>query len=96
MESKELRHELERRGTAELSNGIVNQVTQAIDESDVSVEYLMFGEMKERTIIPIDKACFRCGFWLGKFNNKRECQDFQSLDAKARGFNKVICPNQFQ
>jgi len=94
MKSKELRQELERRGTAELNNGIVNQVTQAISEEGSRVEYLMFGEMKKQSIIPIERACFCCNFWRGEFNNRQACQDFQSRGAKAKGFNEVICPNQ--
>ena len=53
----DLRKELEKRGTADLSNGIVNQVTQALDEQPGKVKYLIFGELREQEILSIEEAC---------------------------------------
>lgn len=91
---KELRKELEQRGSAEITDGIVNQVTQALDENESEVTYLMFGELRKQGIIPINQACDKCDFWKSKFDNPKLCQSFQSGDAKARGFSKLICPQQ--
>lgn len=91
----ELIKELNTRGTAEISNGVVTQVTQALDETDTHVDYLLFGELKHSPIIPIEQACAKCDFWLGKYNSTSECQVSQKEDAEARGFHKMICPNQF-
>lgn len=88
-----LKKELDQRSTAEISEGIVNQVTQAIDEGGTEASYLMFGEMRKQGIIPIDEACAKCDHCY--FNTVKECQERQGGDAKARGFNKVICPQQF-
>jgi hypothetical protein len=92
---KELEKELNQRGTAEISGGIVNQVTQALDENDAEVEFLLFGEKVKQKIIPIDEACAKCDFWKGQFATEKECQECQAEDAKARGFQKLICPEQF-
>jgi hypothetical protein len=54
-----LEKELQARGTAEVSNGIVNQVTQAIDESKNNVEMIVFGEKIKKGIIPIEQARVR-------------------------------------
>lgn len=92
---EELKKELESRGTAEIVDGVVTQVTQAIDEQEDSVKFLQFGEMKEQKIIPIDEACAKCDFWKRINKTIKECQAFQGEDAKARGFSKLICPEQF-
>ncbi|KKN75186.1 hypothetical protein LCGC14_0383450 [marine sediment metagenome] len=91
--NEELEKELEKRGTAEITNGIVNQVTQALDEKETEATYMVFGEVKHRGIIPIDEACANCGHCY--FVTIKECQDRQGGDARARGFTKVICPQQF-
>lgn len=90
---KDLEKELEQRSTAEISDGVVNQVTQALDESPTEATYLMFGEKKTEGIIPIDEACAKCDHCY--FDTVVECQERQGKDAKARGFNEVICPQQF-
>lgn len=88
-----LEKELQTRGTAEVSNGVVNQITQAIDERGDSVKFLMFGELREQEITPIEKACAQCDHRY--FKTIRQCQERQRKDALARGFTKVICPQQF-
>ena len=90
---QELKKELEARGTAEVTDGVVNQVTQAIDENETEVEFLMFGELRKKSIISIDKACAKCDHIY--FDTVRECQECQREDAVARGFNKLVCPEQF-
>jgi hypothetical protein len=89
----ELKKELQKRGTAEISNGIVTQVTQAISESDKEVTFLIFGEMRKQGIIPIDEACAKCDHCY--FRTIKQCQTHQKRDAVARGFNNLICPQQF-
>lgn len=89
---EELQKELEERETAEISNGVVNQVTQALDESDAKVKYLIFGEQVEQGIIPIDQACAACDHC--HFDTVELCRDKQSKDARVRGFNEIICPKQ--
>jgi hypothetical protein len=96
MNKNELAKELGQRGTAEIGNGVVNQVTQALDEAESEITFLIFGEKKTQKIIPIDEACAKCNFWEGKFTTTTLCQNFQSGDAKARGFNKLVCPQQFK
>ena len=91
---EELRKELGQRGTAEISNGLVTQITQAISESDTEVEFIQFGILKKQGVIPIDQACAKCSFWKGKFDTINVCRQVQAGDAQARGFHKVICPNQ--
>ncbi len=85
--------ELEARGTAEVTDGVVNQVTQALKESETEVEFLIFGELQKQSIIPIGKACARCNHC--HFDTYKECQDRQKKAAKARGFTQVVCPEQF-
>ncbi len=90
----ELAKELGERDTAEITDGVVTQITQAISESKEEVEFLIFGRLKKESIIPIEQACAKCDHCY--FDTAKECQDFQSKDAKARGFNEVICPRQFK
>ena len=91
---EELRKELEARGTAELSEeGIVTQVTQAIEEKDGTARMLVFGEMTEYKYKPIDEVCAVCK--EVHFGSIKACQEAQAQDARARGFTKIICPNQF-
>lgn len=90
----ELARELEQRGTAELVNSKIVQVTQAIDETETSAKFLVFGELKEQSVIPIDEACAKCDHC--HFDTLKECQDFQGKGARARGFTKVICPEQLE
>ena len=92
---KDLGNELNKRGTAEISNGKVNQVTQAIDESPTKVKMLVFGQMLEKNIIPINDACAKCETRPKTFDTITKCQQAQKHDALARGFNEVICPKQF-
>ena len=92
----ELRKELEKRGTAELQpDGLVNQVTQALDEKPDKVKFLIFGEFQEKGIIPIDQACAKCDFWEKLFASTTQCQERQKKDANARGFTEMVCPHQF-
>ncbi len=90
---KELTEELRNRGTAEISDGVVTQVTQALDEGKTEVEFLMFGELRKQQIIPIEEACAKCDHCY--FPTIQQCQERQAKDARARGFNEVICPQQF-
>jgi len=90
---KYLAKELEQRGTAEITNGVVNQVTQAISETPTEVQFLVFGELRRQGIIPIDEACAKCGHRY--FATVKECQSHQKKDAVARGFNGLICSQQF-
>lgn len=94
-EIEALEGELSKRGTADVSSGVVNQVTQAISESESEVEFLVFGELQKKSIISIDKACANCKFWKGKLSSVKLCQERQAKDARARGFTKLICPEQF-
>ena len=92
----ELKKELEQRGTAEFSSGgIITQVTQALNEIPSEVEYLIFGKLQKQAIIPIAVVCAKCDFWENKFSDITTCQQSQKKDAEARGFFKMICPNQF-
>jgi len=93
MKDKELQKELEARGTAEISKGQVVQVTQALSETDTEVDYLIFGERRQEKIIPIDEACAKCTRNY-RFKTKKDCQDVQAKEGKARGFNTMICPQQ--
>lgn len=91
---KELKRRLKECGTAEISNGVINQVIQAIDETPNKVKFLAFGEMQEKEIIPIDEACAKCDHCY--LPTPKQCQDRQELDAIARGFPHLICPQQFK
>jgi hypothetical protein len=89
----ELIKELNKRGTVELHpTGKVNQVTQALDETPTRVKLAIFGEIKTFGVIPINDACAKCDHC--HFATVKQCQDRQSIDAKARGFNQIICPEQ--
>lgn len=90
---KKLIKELKQRGTAEITDGVVNQVTQCLKEAGSTAEFLLFGELKEKTIISIDEACANCDHCY--FKTTKECQVRQAKDAKARGFTKLVCPQQF-
>jgi hypothetical protein len=93
---KDLEKELEQRGTAEISNGIVTQVTQALDEKPDKVKMLVFGEQVEKGIIHIEQACAKCkDNYYVKLGGKDKCREFQKKDAEARGFSNLVCPNQF-
>ena len=92
---EELIEELEKRGTAEIVNGQVCQVTQALDETEGTAKFLIFGQLQERKTIPIDEACAKCDFWKGRYENVEQCQERQAKEGRARGFRKVICPEQF-
>lgn len=93
MEKKGLAKELEQRGTAEIINDEVFQITQAIGETEDKAEFLMFGKLKVASVIPIDEACAKCEH--RRLSIIKDCQEVQGKDARARGFNKVICPRQF-
>lgn len=93
MKKKDLIKELEQRGTVEIVNDEVVQVTRAIDETEGKAKFLMFGELKEESVIPIDKACAKCDHCY--FPTIAQCQERQGKDAKARGFTDIICPSQF-
>ncbi len=88
-----LKKELKKRGTAEVSKDTVMQVTQAINESSTEATFLMFGELQKQKIMPIDKACAKCNHRY--FKTIEQCQKQQKKDAMARGFNNVVCPEQF-
>ncbi len=97
MMEKELKKELELRGTAEVIGEVVTQVTQAIDETTDSVKMLVFGEMVENKIKPIEECCAVCNKWqTHRFDNVAQCQERQKRDAEARGFTEIICPTQFK
>ena len=91
---KELKKELEQRGTAEVSNGVVTQVTQALEETETKARVLLFGEMREFTVKPIGECCEVCDLWKKYSKSIQDCQSKQKVDAAARGFNLVICANQ--
>jgi len=70
-------------------------VTHSIEETEDTVTFMIFGQMKTRRIISIDKACSKCTSWKKHgFKIIQECQAFQSGDSKRRGFSKLICPKQ--
>ena len=90
----DLLKELSKRGTAEVSSdGVVNQVTQAIDEKPNKVRLLIFGELQEQSIVSIEEACSKCDHCY--FPTVKQCQEQQKVDVVARGFNNLICPSQF-
>jgi len=91
---EELEKELVLRGTAEISNGTVNQITQAIDEKKDEVEYLIFGELRKQGIISITEACSKCSHC--HLDTVEKCQERQVKDARARGFTQMVCPEQFK
>lgn len=92
----ELREELDKRGTAEVINGKVCQVTQALDETEDTATFLACGVLIEAKTIPIAEACSKCDSWKRRFDTVELCQAKQGKDARARGFHKVVCPAQFQ
>jgi hypothetical protein len=92
----DLMRELQERGTAEVVNGEVLQVTQALDESQGRAKFILFGDLHECAIIPIDEACAKCASGAKRRHaTVKECQERQAKDARARGFTSVICPEQF-
>lgn len=93
----ELKKQLEKTGTAEISNGIVTQVTQALDEKPDKVKMLVFGKLEEKGIIPIEQACEKCTqSYPNHLGGKDKCREFQKKDALARGFaSYLVCPQQF-
>lgn len=72
-------------------NGKIIPGTQAIRETDTQVTYLSFGKPTTKNYIPIDEACAKCKPYFGSV---QRCQEEQKKDAEARGFTKLICPNQ--
>lgn len=96
--ASDLIKELKSRGTADLGkSGIVNQVMQALNESEKSVEFLVFGEKVKRSVIPIEQACSQCVSPTKKhFPSSTECRERQKKDAVARGFHDIVCPQQFE
>jgi len=96
MDSKRLITELNERGTAEVVNGEVLQVTQALGESPGKAKFITFGELHDCGVIPIEVACAHChNSARVRFATVGECQARQGREAKARGFTSVVCPNQF-
>ncbi len=80
----------------ELTKAGLVPVTQAIDETETTVKYLSFGELVEKKIIPIEEACKTCTF-SGKTKLGTEgCRKLTKEDAVKRGFQKLVCPNQFK
>jgi hypothetical protein len=59
-EEKQLLNELQQRGTAEISNGKIVQVTQALNESKKQVTFMLFGKLQTKNIRSIDEACASC------------------------------------
>jgi len=94
--NEDLMKELEARGTAEVINGTVVPITQALSESEDTVEYLMFGNLRREAIIPIDEACSMCDFRGSKFQTVGQCREFQAKGSKDRGFYKLICARQLK
>jgi hypothetical protein len=90
----ELIRELEKRGTAEVTDSGVCQVMQAIEESETHTKFLLFGRIVEHEIAPLDETCAKCKSWKQVFDSIEECQEVQQADAKARGFHIVVCANQ--
>ena len=92
-----LQRELQERGTAEVVNGEVLQVTQALDETQCRAKFIAFGELRDCSVKPIAEACASCIEWMDHgFNSTTVCQHRQAEDARKRGFTKVICPCQFE
>lgn len=73
----------------------VRLATGAIEETENTVRFLLFGEMTEKKIMPINEACPKCSFWKSKFADTKSCQAIQKEDSEARGFAKLVCPKQF-
>ena len=72
---------------------LIQPATQAYVETEDTVTYSILGEARASKIIPIDECCARCDhIYYGSID---KCQEEQGKDAKARGFNKVVCPQQF-
>ena len=96
MKEQELKRELEQRSTAEIVNGEVAQVTQALDERADEATFLIFGERQTVKLKPINECCAVCDFFhQASFTTHEQCQERQKQDAAARGFHRVICPHQF-
>ena len=95
--TNELQKELAKRGTAEVSpTGGVNQITQCLSEDPRSIEILVFGQLKKFSWKPLEECCCDCDNWrTPSLGSIRKCQELNKEDAFARGFNTVVCPNQF-
>ena len=71
--------------------------TQAIEDGGNKAKFLLFGELTEKEITPIDIACKDCLEWIEmNFASVPACRERQARDARARGFTSVVCPNQFK
>ena len=73
----------------------IRQATIRTSETETRVSFDFCGEKISKDIKPIGDACSQCSFWQGKFAGIGDCQKSQKKDAEMRGFNKLICPNQF-
>jgi len=96
MKEKELRKELELRGTAEIDNSVVLQVTQALDDTGDIAKVAVFGKIREFKVKPIGECCAKCNFGIKTFGSIKKCQERQKKDAEIRGFSNIICPEQLE
>jgi hypothetical protein len=88
----ELEKELNKRGTAEIIEGKVHQITQAIDEDEKQAKVIVFGELRKFGVKPIEECC-PCNF-LKHYSSIQECRERQKKDAIGRWFTSIICPEQ--
>lgn len=91
-----LQRELQERGTAEEVNGEALQVTQALGESEKRARFIVFGEMQERRVKPIEETCGACTRWPSRFTSMAACRERTAAEARRRGFANVVCPWQFE
>jgi len=78
----------------EVTGESILPATQALDETDTEVSFLSFGVLTKVPIKSIEEACEECGSWK-KRGGLKECRSIQKRDSVVRGFQKLICPNQF-
>jgi hypothetical protein len=69
---------------------------QAISETGGTAKMLVFGQVHEYLVIPIDEACAACKVWKETYPTIQPCRVFHDREAKKRGFTHVSCPHQFR
>ena len=71
----------------------IRGATQAIQESNNQVLFLLLGKPVVKEYLPIEVACSKCT--EVHFGDILKCREYQKKDATARGFTQIVCPNQF-
>jgi hypothetical protein len=75
-------------------NIIIKPATQALEETEDRVKFILLGEQKESAIKPIIDCCNKCNFWKKHFPTIEDCRTFQKEESEMRGFKDVICAEQ--